>query len=123
MGVVMERWCPTQQMLGVLLKEIVVKKLLVAGLLLLCVVPANAQSWGRGGAYTGAGSGQLAGTSSSATYYPRSGVHSCNWSVAASCAAWRNGSYERDGVKYQLVKKFPNGRWTNQVFHNGTRVK
>jgi hypothetical protein len=31
MGVVMERWCPTQQMLGVFLRRILMKKLLLIG--------------------------------------------------------------------------------------------
>src|SRR5262245_5047295 len=45
MGVVMERWCPTQQMLGVFLRRILVKKLLLAGVMLLVVsAAADAQS-------------------------------------------------------------------------------
>jgi hypothetical protein len=45
MGVVMERWCPTQQMLGVFLRRILVKKLLLAGVMLLVVsTAADAQS-------------------------------------------------------------------------------
>src|SRR5262245_30657982 len=44
MGVVMERWCPTQQMLGVFLRRILVKKLLLVGAMLLVVsASANAQ--------------------------------------------------------------------------------
>src|SRR5262245_29847662 len=46
MGVVMERWCPTQQMLGVFLRRILVKKLLLVGAMLLIVsASANAQSY------------------------------------------------------------------------------
>jgi hypothetical protein len=45
MGVVMERWCPTQQMLGVFLKETVVKKLLLIGtIVLLTTTSAPAES-------------------------------------------------------------------------------
>jgi hypothetical protein len=91
---------------------------ILAAFTLVIAMPAtaHAQSWGRGGAYTGAG-----GTSQG--YYPRTGVHSCNWSVTASCAAWRNGTYERGGIKHQLVKRFPNGRWTIRVYQGNTRVK
>jgi hypothetical protein len=85
------------------------------------VMTARAQSWGRGGAYTGAGSNEVRGSGQG--YYPRTGSHSCNWSVAASCAAWRNGSYSRDSVTHQLVKRFPNERWTVRVFHGDVRVK
>jgi len=46
MGVVMERWCPTQQMLGVFLRRIEVKKLLLAGTtVLLMVTSADAQTY------------------------------------------------------------------------------
>ena len=49
MGVVIECWCPTQQMLGVFLEETEVKKLLLVGsALLLMVTSASAQycsSW------------------------------------------------------------------------------
>jgi hypothetical protein len=80
------------------------------------MMSARAQSWGRGGAYAGAG-----GTSQG--YYPRTGVHSCTWSVAASCAARRNGSYERDGIRHQLVKRSRDGKLVVRVYQNGTRVK
>jgi hypothetical protein len=44
MGVVMERWCPTQQMLGVFLRRRDVKKLLLIGTAaLLMVTSASAQ--------------------------------------------------------------------------------
>jgi hypothetical protein len=36
-GVVMERWCPTQQVLGVFLRRILVKKLLLIGTMLTVV--------------------------------------------------------------------------------------
>src|SRR5262245_11384756 len=51
----MERWCPTQQMLGVFLKETKVKKLLLAGTtVLLMATSASAQSSGPGmGPYSG----------------------------------------------------------------------
>jgi hypothetical protein len=42
MGVVMERWCPTQQMLGVFLRRIKVKKLLLIGTALLLATSALA---------------------------------------------------------------------------------
>jgi hypothetical protein len=48
---------------------------------LLAAVPAQAQSWGRGGAYTGAAPG--------AKYYPGTGTHWCQWSAATVCKAWR----------------------------------
>jgi hypothetical protein len=58
------------------------KKLLFAtGIILTLSAPAVAQSWGRGGAYTGA--------SPSARYYPGSGTHWCSWSAASVCAKWR----------------------------------
>jgi len=41
-----------------------------------------------------------------------------------SLPAWRNGSYDDGkGVRHQLVQRFPNGRYTLQVYHNGVRVK
>jgi len=100
------------------------KKLLLAATVCIAIAPAtaSAQSWGRGGAYTGAGSNEVVRTTNQG-YYPRTGSHSCNWSVAASCAAWRSGIYDRDGVRHQLVRRYPNGRWTVRVFHNGVRVK
>src|SRR5262249_36863348 len=51
------------------------------------------------------------------------GPHSCTWSVTASCAAWRNGSYSRNGTEHRVIKRFPNGRYVEQVYHHGTRVK
>jgi hypothetical protein len=51
----------------------------------LAASAAQAQSWGRGGAYTGA--------SPRAGYYPRSGTHWCQWSAATVC-----GSGERMGA-------------------------
>jgi hypothetical protein len=92
------------------------KLLVIAGILTCAVVPASAQSWGRGGAYTGAGG-------ASQGYYPRTGVRSCTWSIAASCAARRNGSYERDGVRHQLAKRSRDGKLVVRVYQNGTRVK
>jgi hypothetical protein len=55
MGVVMERWCPTQQMLGVFLRRILVKKLLLIGtIVLLTATSASAQSSiGAGGGMAG----------------------------------------------------------------------
>ena len=95
--------------------------LVIAGILACAVVPASAQSWGRGGAYTGA-------SANGNSYYPRTGAHSCTWSVTAACAAWRNGVYAtrtNDGgvVRHQLVKRFPNGRYTVRVYQGNTRVK
>jgi hypothetical protein len=55
--------------------------ILALGLLLLTTVAATAQSWGRGGAYTGA--------SPRSAYRPGSGVHRCTWSISGGCAAWR----------------------------------
>jgi hypothetical protein len=49
--------------------------------LVLTIMSANAQSWGRGGAYTGA--------SPSQGYYRGSGAHWCTWSAAKVCSAWR----------------------------------
>ena len=45
MGVVMERWCLTQQMLGVFLKETEVKKLLFAGTTVLLMATSASASW------------------------------------------------------------------------------
>jgi hypothetical protein len=100
-----------------------VKKLLLIGTaVLLTATSAHAQSWGRGGGYAGAGSNEVRRTSLG--YYPRTGTHSCTWSATAACAAWRNGSYDDGkGVRHQLVKRFPNGRYTLQVYHDGVRVK
>ena len=47
MGVVMERWCPTQQMLGVFLRRMLVKKLLLIGTVLL-LATGTAQAQGPG---------------------------------------------------------------------------
>jgi hypothetical protein len=90
--------------------------LVIAGLLACTAMPAIAQSWGRGGAYAGAG-----GTSQG--YYPRSRMHSCTWSATAACSAWRSGVYDDGkGVRHQLVKRFPNGRYTIRVYQGNTRV-
>jgi hypothetical protein len=44
MGVVMERWCPTQQMLGVFLRRLLVKKLLTAcSALVALTLPAHTE--------------------------------------------------------------------------------
>jgi len=51
------------------------------------------------------------------------GVNSCTWSIAASCAARRNGSFERDGIRHQVVKRPRDGKLVVRVFQNGTRVK
>ena len=76
----------------------------------LVPIAASAQSWGRGGAYTGASAGHN-------SYYPRSRAHSCTWSVTAACSAWRNGVYDDGkGVRHQLVKRLPNGRYTIRVY-------
>jgi hypothetical protein len=54
----------------------------IAALTLACATSAaQAQSWGRGGAYTGASPRQ--------GYYPGRGVHRCTWSISGGCAAWR----------------------------------
>jgi opacity protein-like surface antigen len=58
------------------------KRLLLGATVLACVASAaQAQSWGRGGAYTGA--------SPSQGYYRGSGQHWCSWSAAKVCTAWR----------------------------------
>jgi hypothetical protein len=49
--------------------------------------------------------------------------HSCTWSVTAACAAWRTGSYARGGIEHRVTKRFPNGRYIMQVYHDGARVK
>jgi hypothetical protein len=66
-------------------------KLIVAIVAVVLVASAaHAQSWGRGGAYTGA--------SPRAGYYPRSGTHWCQWSAATVCGRWRanGGRYPAD---------------------------
>ena len=123
---VMERWCPTQQMLGVFLRRILVKKLLLAGVMLLAVcATTQAQQPGPGVIMPG-DKGRWHGYSPAGyigAHPSNRGVHSCTWSIAASCAARRNGSYERDGIRHQLVKRPRDGKLVVQVFHNGTRVK
>jgi hypothetical protein len=58
------------------------KLLLVAAIALACMTgTSQAQSWGRGGGYTGA--------SPSQGYYRGSGAHWCTWSAAKVCTAWR----------------------------------
>ena len=61
--------------------------LIAAAAIARAATSANAQSWGRGGAYTGAAPELNA-------YYRRgSGTHWCNWSVASTCSRWRaNGN-------------------------------
>jgi tRNA_anti-like len=44
MGVVMERWCPTQQMLGVFLKEVSMTKLLLTGVAVLALASSAANA-------------------------------------------------------------------------------
>src|SRR5262245_5800694 len=125
MVMVMERWCPTQQMLGVFLRRILVKKLLLAAMLLAVSATAQAQQPGPGVIMPG-DKGRWHGYSPAGyigSHPSNRGVNSCTWSIAASCAARRNGSFERDGIKHQLVKRPRDGKLVVQVFHNGTRVK
>jgi hypothetical protein len=63
--------------------------------LLMTIGVAQAQSWGRGGGYSGASRGQ--------GYYPGTGVHRCTWAISAGCQAWR----ARGG-------KIAPGRWAGQ---------
>src|SRR6516165_104880 len=88
MGVVMERWCPTQQMLGVFL-EGTMKKLLLIGTVLLMATSASAQSSGPGmGLYSGI------------ARHPRGG---CDEVCRAKCdATWRYGS--RGGRRLQSAQ-------------------
>jgi hypothetical protein len=48
---------------------------------------------------------------------------SCSWSITAACAAWRNGSYTRDGITHEFVGRKPNGRMIVHVYRGNTRVK
>jgi hypothetical protein len=101
---------------GCIFEETIVKKLLLVSAMLLVVsTAADAQSWGRGGAYTGAGSGGVTG--------PRLGMRSCGWSITAACAARRNGSYTRDGITHKFVGRKPNGRMIVHVYRENTRIK
>jgi hypothetical protein len=97
------------------------KLLLVSAMLLVVNTAADAQSWGRGGGYTGAGSNEVRRTGLG--YYPRTGTHSCTWSATAACAAWRNGNYTHDGVTHKLAGVKPNGRFRVHVYLGNTRVK
>jgi len=58
-----------------------IRILMAVALMVLLCNTASAQSWGRGGAYTGA--------SPSQRYYPGRGVHRCTWSISGGCKAWR----------------------------------
>jgi hypothetical protein len=72
-----------------------IRILMAVALMVLLCNTASAQSWGRGGAYTGA--------SPSQGYYPGRGVHRCTWSISGGCKAWR----ARGGVPAP-------GRWAGQ---------
>jgi hypothetical protein len=50
-------------------------------------------------------------------------MRSCKWSITAACAAWRNGSYTRDGITHKFVGREPNGRMIVHVYQGTTRVK
>jgi Ku70/Ku80-like protein len=63
------------------------KTMLLAGIAVLLVLSTDghAQSWGRGGAYTGA--------SPRSAYRPESGVHRCTWSI------------EREKISFNQINK------------------
>src|SRR6516165_2884664 len=65
MGVVMERWCPTQQMLGVLLEETEVKKLLFVCAIGLAALTSASADEPRGSLGLGRMHGWNAGVSQS----------------------------------------------------------
>jgi hypothetical protein len=124
MGMVLERWCPTQQMLGVFLKENVVKKLLLTGtVVLLTATSALAQS---AGVIMPGDKGRWHGYMPSGyigAHPSNRGVRSCTWSIAASCAARRNGSYTRDGITHVQVRRPRDGKLVVRVYQGNTRVK
>ena len=47
----------------------------------------------------------------------------CRWSITAACAAWRNGSYTRDGITHKFVGRYPNGAIHIHVYRGNARVK
>jgi hypothetical protein len=50
-------------------------------------------------------------------------MRSCGWSITAACAAWRNGSYTRDGITHVYVGRYPNGAIHIYVYRGNVRVK
>ena len=50
-------------------------------------------------------------------------MRSCKWSITAACAAWRNGSYTRDGITHNFVGRNPNGSMIVHVYRGNARVK
>jgi hypothetical protein len=50
-------------------------------------------------------------------------MRSCKWSITAACAAWRNGSYTRDGITHSFVGRNPNGSMRVHVYRGNARVK
>ena|SRR6516162_4113690 len=116
MGVVMERWCLTQQMLGVFLKETEVKKLLFAGTtVLLMATSASGQSSGPGmGLYSGI------------ARHPRGG---CGEVCRAKCdATWRFSRFRNVGVGAcyaywsQLNATPEKARECEKAHHSGQRI-
>jgi len=50
-------------------------------------------------------------------------MRSCKWSITAACAAWRNGSYTRDGITHTFVGRNPNGSMIVHVYRGNARIK
>ena len=50
-------------------------------------------------------------------------MRSCRWSITAACAAWRNGSYTRDGITHSFVGRNPNGSMRVHVYRGNARAK
>src|SRR5262245_6782176 len=87
MGVVMERWCPTQQMLGVFLRRILVKKLLLIGtVVLLTATSAHAQTLIRKDGLQKDGTWALADKGRFHGYLNTPLMPKCNPWVSSECA-------------------------------------
>jgi len=50
-------------------------------------------------------------------------MRSCRWSITAACAAWRNGSYTRDGITHKFIGRNPNRSMIVHVYRGNARVK
>ena len=88
MGVVMERWCPAQQMLGVFLKETKMKKLLLAGttvLLMATSASAGPEAEHRGH-WVALGQWQMSDIGRNHGTIGGPGIPKCNPWVSPECA-------------------------------------
>ena len=96
-GVVLERWCPTQQVLGVFLRRIDVKKLLLTGtIVLLAATSANASPEAEHrGHWVSQGQWQMNDIGRNHGIVGGAGIPKCNPWVSPECARLHPGLFRK----------------------------